>query len=70
MVTKTEEWEEAIKKHLERLSREEKYEFVHQLIFDFCCWIGATAYEQLGILEGVKYTLLQTLEEDFDEDMQ
>ena len=59
-ITATEEWQEAVKKHIDKLNEDEKREFAHSVIFDIALWVGYNTYEMVGILECVKLDLLQT----------
>ena len=59
-ITATEEWQDAVKKHIDKLSEDEKREFAHSVIFDIALWVGYNTYEMVGILECVKLDLLQT----------
>jgi hypothetical protein len=43
-----------------KLPVEEKYYFVHTLLFDLAVEIGDSAYEMIGILEIVKSELLDS----------
>ncbi len=68
-VTKTEEWQDAIKKHIDKLTTpEERYDFAHAVIFDTALWTGYTGYEMIGLIECVKMELLDSLKysEDCD----
>jgi len=69
-ITPTEEWQEAVKKHIDKLDEDEKRRFAHTIIFDTALWVGYNTYEMIGILECVKMDLLNTLTnfEDEDED--
>ena len=60
-VTKTEEWQDAIIKHIKLLDENETKEFAHTLIFDLALWAGYNTYEMIGILECVKLELLETM---------
>ena len=54
-VTPTEEWQDAVKKHMDKLDEDEKRHFAHTIIFDTALWTGYNVYEMIGILECVKY---------------
>jgi len=53
-VTPTEEWQDAVKKHMDKLDEGEKRHFAHVIIFDTALWAGYNTYEMIGILECVK----------------
>ena len=60
-VTKTEEWQDAVIKHIKLLDEDEKRQFAHTLIFDLALWAGYNTYEMVGIIECVKLELLETM---------
>jgi len=60
-ITPVEEWQEAIKKHIDKLSEDEKREFAHKIIYDTAFWTGCNGYEMIGFLECVKANLLENL---------
>jgi hypothetical protein len=59
-VTTTEEWSDAAIEHMRKLKEEDKYEFVHNLIFDLALFGGASMYETLGMLEAIKSDLIES----------
>lgn len=66
-VTKTEEWQEAIKKHIDKLTTDqERYDFAHAVIFDTALWTGYNGYEMIGLVECVKMELLEALRNNPD----
>lgn len=67
-VTATEEWQDAVKNHMDKLNEDEKREFAHSVIFDIALWAGYNTYEMVGILECVKLDLLQTAYNTDNED--
>lgn len=63
-VTPVTEWQEAIKKHIDKLTTdEERYHFAHAVIFDTALWTGYSTYETIGLLECVKQELLDTFKD-------
>jgi hypothetical protein len=67
-ITPTEEWQEAVKKHLDKLGEDEKREFAHRVIFDLALWTGYNAFEMIGILECVKMDLFESIKYSEDEE--
>jgi hypothetical protein len=68
-ITATDEWQTAVRNHIDKLDADEKRQFAHTLIFDIALWTGYNTYEMIGLLEVVKIDLLDTLtnsEEDDD----
>ena len=60
-ITPVEEWQSAIKKHIDKLTTdEERYHFAHAVIYDTALWTGYTTYETIGLLEFVKAELLES----------
>ena len=61
-ITSTEEWIEASIKHLEKIKdSDERYNFVHSLIYNLALYGGYNAYEMIGIIEAVKLDLHKDL---------
>jgi hypothetical protein len=61
-VADTEEWRDAVKKHIDKLkTNDERYEFAHLVIFDIALWTGYNTYEMVGLLEVIKLDLLDDL---------
>lgn len=60
-VTKVDEWQDAVLKHIKLLTEAEKREFAHKLIFDIALEVGNGGYEIIGLLEVVKLNLLDYL---------
>lgn len=71
-VTPTEEWQEAVKKHIDKLDDDDKREFAHKVIFDIALWTGCNVYEMVGMLDCIKYDLIVSAnnidDEEEDED--
>jgi hypothetical protein len=68
-ITTTDEWVEASIAHLKKLKEpEDKYEFVHSMIFNLAVCGGYTDYEMIGILTVVQYDIMQTLQENSQKD--
>jgi len=65
-ITSTDEWCEAIKKHIEKLKDNEKYRFAHEVIFNAALWSGYNDYEIIGILEAVKADLIKAMQNTYD----
>jgi hypothetical protein len=65
-VTKTDEWQKAVIDHIKLLQEDEKREFAHKIIFDVAFEVGINGYEMAGILEAVKYNLLEYLRDSKD----
>jgi hypothetical protein len=68
MVTKTEEWQKAVKDHIDKLSEDDKRDFAHNVIYEIAFWTGYNAYEMVGILECVKMELLESFKNVEDDD--
>ena len=68
MVTKIEEWQDAVKDHLDKLDEDEKRDFAHNVIFEIALWTGYNTYEMIGILECVKIDLLESFKNVEDDD--
>lgn len=61
-VSSTEEWQTAVKKHIDKLTNsEERYEFAHKIIFDIALWTGYNNYEIIGLIECIKQELLDAI---------
>lgn len=60
-VTPVEDWQEAVKKHIDKLDEDAKREFAHKIIYDTALWTGYNIYEMIGILEVIKLDLLDDL---------
>lgn len=60
-VTSTKEWCDAAIEHLKKLDIDERYNFVHSLIFDLAMFGGGSDYEIIGIIEAVKFDLIESL---------
>jgi hypothetical protein len=60
-ITPTEEWQKAVKDHIDKLEEDEKRDFAYSIIFDVALWTGYNGFEMVGILECVKADLLDTL---------
>jgi len=57
-ITSTDEWVDAAVAHLKKLEApDEKYNFVHTLIYNLALWGGYNTYEMVGILEVIKNEL-------------
>ena len=63
----TDEWINATIKHLKNIPEDERYEFVHELIFHLALYGGSNFYEMIGILEMVKSELINSINETEDE---
>ena len=66
-ITPINEWQKAVIDHIKLLKEDEKREFAHKLIFDMALEVGDNGYEILGILEAVKFNLMEymnKIEED------
>jgi hypothetical protein len=59
-ITTTKEWSDAAIEHMRKLEEEDKYDFVHSLIFDLALFGGASMYETLGMLEAIKSDLIES----------
>jgi hypothetical protein len=66
-VTPVEEWREAIRKHIEKLSEDERMIFAHDIISNIAISVGGTAFEMIGILECVKLDLLEDFKKMADD---
>lgn len=69
-VTPVEDWQKAVKEHIDKLDEDEKREFAHKVIYEIALWTGYNGYEMIGLLECVKIDLLNDLnyiEEDDEE---
>lgn len=61
-VSSTTEWQDAVKKHIDKLTNdEERYNFAHLVIFDIALWTGYNSYETIGLLECVKQELMDAI---------
>jgi hypothetical protein len=67
-VTKTEEWQDAVKDHIDKLDEDDKRHFAHMVIYDIALWTGYNVYEMVGILECVKVELLESFKSVEDDD--
>jgi hypothetical protein len=67
-ITPVEDWQKAVKEHIDKLSEDDKREFAHKVIYEIALWTGYNGYEMVGILEAVKYDLLNDLSYMEDED--
>jgi hypothetical protein len=67
-VTATEEWQDAVKDHMDKLNEDDKREFAHLVIFDIALWAGYSVYEMVGILECVKLELLDSFKNSDNDD--
>jgi hypothetical protein len=65
-VTPVDEWQKAVIDHIKLLQEDEKREFAHKIIFDVAFEVGINGYEMAGILEAVKYNLLEYLRDSKD----
>lgn len=66
-ISKTDEWQTAIKNHIDKLTTDkERYHFAHAVIFDTALWTGYSTYETIGLLECVKQELLDTFKDISD----
>lgn len=60
-ITSTDEWQTAVRKHIEKLDDQERYAFAHAIIFDTALWCGYNAYETIGILRFVEDELIESI---------
>ena len=60
-ITPVEDWQKAVKEHIDKLSEDDKREFAHKVIYDTALWVGYNGYEMVGILECIKLDLLNDL---------
>ena len=61
-ITSTEDWIEASIKHLEKIKdSDERYNFVHSLIFNLALYGGYNDYEMIGILRWVEADLIEAI---------
>lgn len=65
-ISSTEEWQEAVRKHIEKLDDEEKYAFAHAIIFNTALWCGYNPYETIGILRFVEDELIDSIKNTCD----
>lgn len=67
-ITPTEEWQKAVRDHIDKLDDDEKYNFAHSIIFDTALWCGYNLYETIGIIEIVKAELIEAAKSAIDLD--
>jgi hypothetical protein len=67
-VTPVEDWQKAVKEHIDKLDEDEKREFAHKVIYEIALWTGYNGYEMIGLLECVKIDLLNDLNYIEDEE--
>lgn len=60
-ITPVEDWQKAVREHIDKLEEGDKREFAHKVIYDIAFWVGYNGYETIGILEAVKQDLLNDL---------
>jgi hypothetical protein len=65
-VTPVDQWQKAVIDHIRLLGENEKREFAHKIIFDIAFEVGINGYETVGLLETVKWNLLEYMR-DMDE---
>ena len=69
-VTPVEDWQKAVRDHIDKLNEDDKRYFAHSVIYEIAVWTGYNAYEMIGLLEVVKQDLfndLNCIEEEEDE---
>ena len=70
-VTPVEDWQKAVRDHIDKLEEHDKRYFAHSVIYEIAVWTGYNAYEMIGLLEVVKQDLFNDLlnnTEDEDDD--
>ena len=60
-ITPVEDWQKAVKEHIDKLDENDKREFAHKVIYEIALWTGYNGYETIGILECIKLDLLNDL---------
>jgi hypothetical protein len=53
-IASTDEWRDAVVKHINKLPENEKFEFAHTMIFEIALWVGCSSYETIGLMECAK----------------
>jgi len=69
-ITPVEDWQKAVRDHIDKLNEDDKRYFAHSVIYEIAVWTGYNAYEMIGLLEVVKQDLfndLNCIEEEEDE---
>lgn len=60
-VSTTDEWVNAAIDHIKKIDEDERYEFVHSLIFNLALYGGYNDYEIIGIMEAIKQDLIESI---------
>jgi hypothetical protein len=67
-ITPVEDWQKAVRDHIDKLNEDDKRYFAHSVIYEIAVWTGYNAYEMMGLLEVVKQDLFNDLNNVGDEE--
>ena len=56
-ISSQEEWQEAVRKHMDRLERYAELEFAYHVINEIVCHLAENHYTRLGFIEFIKLRL-------------